>query len=289
MKSKPKETTLEIVLELAKGSVKPATVNIDPAGNVFLLDDVGNSVEPAWMSRSMSYEREKGPKIQSRTRLVGNTISLSGLRELAKFDLLFAIDTNTRAINGRFISVSAFVQWSLHEKSGEFNFSIEQDIVGFYEFENACDNAEGLAAFLLASDIARGESRKKLRVGLVTDSSLGAHDKINERVRPIYGLHPLPDGCSLIYASSDTGREITNVVLRFCDKEAARKLKVRALGIPPDIPYRRLHKKSPVSIVEYMQTGVEVTNPSLPSTYSAKNATLNLYTEGNVLLDSLHF
>jgi len=289
MKSKPKETTLEIILELAEGRPRPATLTIDPIGNVILLDEEGKSIEPASTSRSMSYERQKGPKIQSRTRFVGNAVSLSGLRELAKFDLLFAIDTNTRAINGRFISVSAFVQWSLHEKSGEFDFSIEQDIVGFYEFENAYDNAEGLAAFLLASDIARGESRKKLNVGLVTDSSLGAHDKISERMRPIYGLHPLPNGCSLIYASSDTGREITNVLMRFCDKEAARKLKIRALGIPPDIPYRRLHKRSSVSIVEYMQTGVEVTNSRLPSTYSARNATLNLYTEGNVLLDSLHF
>lgn len=58
----------------------------------------------------VSYERPKGPKVLSRVPLQSSTLSFEIQRALLKnFDYLVAVDTNTRIINTRNVSVTAVV------------------------------------------------------------------------------------------------------------------------------------------------------------------------------------
>lgn len=50
------------------------------------------------------------------------------------------------------------------------------------------------------------------------------HEVISAQQRPIYGEQNLPLGFLLMYASSDTGQELTNKLIRVCDKESTRYL-----------------------------------------------------------------
>lgn len=82
-----------------------------------------------------------------------------------------------------------------------------------------------LAILKVAHDtILRRGPLGECQIGFVTDCDLANHQAISSRKRPIYGESLLPEGFALIYASADTGQELTNKLIRFCDAQATRYL-----------------------------------------------------------------
>lgn len=73
------------------------------------------------------------------------------------------------------------------------------------------------------------------RLGFVVDSELGKHKSINNREEAYYNNFMLPDNVDLLYASSDTGTDAPNKLIRACDKasrELFSQLKNGTLTIP---------------------------------------------------------
>ena len=73
-------------------------------------------------------------------------------------------------------------------------------------------------------------------LGLVVDSELDQHALINQRKQPYYHEYYLPPNVSLIYASSDTGSDIPNQLIKKCDKAARdmfTNIKSGILKFPP--------------------------------------------------------
>lgn len=82
-----------------------------------------------------------------------------------------------------------------------------------------------LAILKVANDTIRGRgSLGACQIGFVTDCDLANHKAISRRERAIYGGHYLPEGFTLIYASADTGQELTNKLIKFCDAQATKYL-----------------------------------------------------------------
>src|SRR5436305_13418240 len=79
-------------------------------GSFEFFDENGNSLQPARAALERGYERTKGPKVLSRVPVSSFApISSDPNLALQKYDTLFALDTNTRLIDGQEISAAAVV------------------------------------------------------------------------------------------------------------------------------------------------------------------------------------
>lgn len=233
-KTPKKPSNMSISIELPEGH-SITTVRLDKAsGKVELIDKDGALVNPKSSRREVFYERVKGRKIQAALHKEAGLVTLGGTTDLAEMESFFTIDTNTKVIGGKKISLSCFIRWKLIEGDGYFELVAPDKQAFVYEFHNIPDNEnpEMLAILKLANDIQ--ESEKPIgghSVAFVTDCNLEAHAEISAGKRTIYGQHFLPKGFSLVYASTDTGVELLNKLLKQCDKHSARQLEFISKGI----------------------------------------------------------
>jgi hypothetical protein len=199
---------------------------VDPDGHPRVFDKAGREVVPKHVERAVHYERSKGPKYQTRsTPSIGGFASVGGLDELARLESFIIVDTNSTEIEGIKVSAAFFLACRLiAEKDGFRVVSLDQR-GHVYEFHNVPKNSEMLAILKIAHDTLRGRGiPRNATIGFVTDSEMGSHEAISTQKRAIYGKHNLPRGFSLNYASSDTGQELANKLIRFCDRESTRYL-----------------------------------------------------------------
>jgi hypothetical protein len=250
-----KPIALTRVIELPRAGIADR-LSIDANGKIQIYDHSGNLVVPMSDERSMSYERPKGVKYQSKSVSQQGYASLSGLEELSRLESFFAIDTNTRVVQGVRISVAFFIQCKLVFENSGFRCVVYEKQAHAFEFHDVQGNPELLAILFLSSmNQDRCADGQSARIGIITDSDLKNHAAYASQEIPIYDGHHLPVGFCLFYASSDTGREITNLLLKVCDRHSSlvleklggtRLTKEGFLPCPPipSISYR--HWKFPV-------------------------------------------
>ncbi len=217
---------------------RPARATVQKNGDIEFFDEAGNEIQPTSVKREMSHDRVKGPKVRTSQVLEHTKGAFSGLQHLAEYEVVFAVDTNTSEVDGNPISVAAFMPFSVEPSDEGFNVVNHEEQVQLYEFDGSSEKPELCAILKLTLDLAKhagiGESS---RVAIVTDTELGSLDSFNERKKPIYGDRNLPDGFTLLYASSDTGWEVLNKFIRICDKAAEQTIKERRAGDNPDAPF----------------------------------------------------
>ena len=252
--AKPVNSTIEIGLSEGTNASK-VSIN-KKSGEITLTDDEGREVAPEYVCRTLHYDRpdrpDKGPKIQVRHKLSGALDSLGGLKGLAQYDSIFVIDTNTLTLEENPVSVACFIRCQILSEGENFYLVSKEGQLNIYEFHNVEDNPELLSILRVANDVLRSEGRQAERnIAIVTDTELGSHDDINSRLTPIYGSRCLPAGFTLLYASSDTGKEVLNHLIRFCDRQSNKyltKLQQGAANAPG------LHTLSEDSSVKYRFT-----------------------------------
>lgn len=212
-----KPSDLTISAELPEGH-NADRLSITPDGSVKVFDKDGNEIKLEKIARAMHYERPKGLKYQSLSETQGQSVSVGGLDELSQLSSFVAIDTNTEEINGIKVSAASFVACRLIREEGGYRVESLDDCGHIYEFHNVPGNPEMLAILKVARDTlnSRGVSRENA-IAFVCDSDMGSHYSFSRQEKPIYGNHYLPKGFFLMYASTDTGQELTNKLLRFCD------------------------------------------------------------------------
>lgn len=271
---KPISLTIQFQLPEGCGNVK---ATISPSGEIVFTDEHGNIVVPEYMDRAVQYSRSKGPKIQSRQKVVGNLVTVSGLSELTKYDSVFVTDANTRTLGNREVSAACFICFRFHPEGEKVRIESEGKL-NIYEFHEVPENPEMLAILKVARDVHRsGGEGIRVGVAFVTDSELGNHDDINLRRRPIYGNHYLPEGFSLHYASSDTGQEGLNRLIRFCDKQASKYLTYLEEGTVKRSPLRTL-EEDPRVLYRYMfRDDLEIVNPVVGGIRTQPGTTVSLY------------
>jgi len=179
--------------------------------------------EEGTLSHYRSYMRDSGKE-----KRIVRSYSVSGeafpeQREniINNYDVLAGIDTNDYIIGEKKISIAACY----------YAKSIRSDTVAFEptpsliisDVKNEI-NSEVVAWYLFTKHILPLLNlRKDIVLGLVVDSELGKHPAINRREEPYYRDNYLPQNIGIIYASSDTGTDIPNKLIKFCDA-GSRKL-----------------------------------------------------------------
>jgi len=221
----PKKVDLTVTITLPDDH-GGGRLSINPEGNIKFIDNNGKEIIPEAVERATHYDRPKGPKYQSKTSATGLQATVSGLEELAALDSFIVVDTNSLEIDKTKVSAAFFVVCRLVKVKDGFSLQSLDDCGHVYEFHNVPGNPELLSIFRIANDTAKGRKIPNCKlVGIVTDTELDKHQEYSSDAAPIYLDKKLPSGFKILYASSDTGQELLNALIKFCDKESSKYLK----------------------------------------------------------------
>lgn len=267
----PKRVDLSLTIELPDNH-GAERLTIQPDGRVKIIDKSGKELIPARVERATHYERAKGRKYQARVSVDRGYASVGGLEELARLDHFIVIDTNTIDIDGTTVSVAFFIVCRLIPENAGFRLASIDDRGHAYEFQGIKGNAEMLAMLKVANDtVRRRGALGTSRIAFVTDCDLANHEAISKRERAIYGEHYLPEGFTLIYASADTGQELTNKLIRFCDAQATKYLnKIKGGGLRKT-GFAPLDEDKSVSFRYTYYPDLKIVNPNVTGTTITAN------------------
>lgn len=272
--SKPLDLSIQFTLP---PSTSVAKMSILPNGDIVLLDENGHEITATYMDRTVHYSRPKGPKVVNRRAFQDQNTTVKGLKELTRFDSIFVIDTNTKQIGDEKISATCFVRFRIlpHEE----NYRVEcEPRLNFYEFHNVSGSAELLGVLKLANAVTRsGDYSTERSFAIVTDSCLDAHDAINAKHAPLYGSQTLPDGFHIMYASSDTGREVFNGIIKLCNRHATEYLLLYEQGGLPRRELQQLPEAPGVAYAYVSRKDLEITNPVISGLKLQEGATVTLF------------
>ncbi|TBG25403.1 hypothetical protein ELG79_09130 [Rhizobium leguminosarum] len=191
----------------------------------------------------VSYDRPKGEKVLTRVPQGASTLSFDIQRALlANFEYTVAVDTNSRTINGRSVSVTAVVAFEEAPPPPGASAHWRLDVPFCWEFidlrTEKIENFGWLAAY--EQLIAGGQISAGTRVGMIVDSDLGNIPKFNTRSAPFFEDRYLPPGVQLVYASADSGSEnVVNRVLQTADSVSTQALDAIGRG---DVEFNRCDK-----------------------------------------------
>lgn len=241
-------------------------MSVTPTREIIFTDEDGDRVIPEYMDRVVHHEREridKGPKVRSRHKSIDGLVSMNGLFELSKYEAVFVLDTNRRIFDGKEVSAAAFICCYFRQIDDKFHVTSDGQLNVFELHEvPSGKNPEMLALLKLANDIVRSRKEKiALNIAFITDSELGSHDPINQRTTPIYGTQYLPAGFSIHYASSDSGSEAVNRLIRFCNKASTDYLSYLAEGTIKPSPFSQLAEEPAVHFRRKFRNDFEIVNP----------------------------
>jgi hypothetical protein len=164
-----------------------------------------------------SYNRKKGKKILLSGNANGEFI-MHTESVLQGYENIFAIDTNTKNINGNKISVAVIVHAYLEEI--EEGFILYHTAFRAFEFWNASIPSERLGWYALVGALLANTSLADRYTGIIVDSDLDELDEINLHQKCIYNDLMLPENFKLIYASSDSGANGVNKLIKLCDRRS---------------------------------------------------------------------
>ena len=225
-KTFPRSTKLTATLHVPKAG--NYTIKGDINSKKFqIVDEHGNPlyaekicIEQNRMRKSMV---RKGPKEICKI-LYSGSLSLSLNEALLNFDHIYAVDTNTKHVSDSWLSAGSICYLTDYQKIGvEYTYRVKlvRQITSInmsrpYQMEQHVWNA---AISYIQSIISTDNT-----VALIVDCDLDNIPKYNERVLKIRDLEYLPENFTLIYASADTGSNIANKMISFCDFHANRIL-----------------------------------------------------------------
>lgn len=165
-----------------------------------------------------TYEREspKGPKVINKVPLNSKALHFASDPSIFEdYDLLFAIDTNTRNLSGAKHSVGGFLYCELQKHRRAIKWLAPFGI----EFTDE-DKPENFSWKVVIEHILYDPALRSVpRIGMLVDSDYGKMDNYNKRMLPIWGDVSIPTNVRLIYASTDTGKDfLINKLISEADK-----------------------------------------------------------------------
>lgn len=214
--------------EYVYGTVNAVDGELEVAYDGQLAGFVFSNLVPGSLHQKIVYERYSGKeKVVLSTPCsdeIGRFQTIEILRK--NFDFLFAVDTNTGIIGDERTSIS--VSYFVPKKLSSYSKSIP--FLGFCAFEinGVVDgiNPETVGWHILFERLRNSVVfQHNTRIGVIVDSELDKILEMNRRNTPYYEGYYLPDGIQLVYASSDTGKELLpNQMISYCDKVAEKCL-----------------------------------------------------------------
>jgi len=222
-KNTPKKARLnrvEHTFKLSKEGTYKVVLN--PEKGLELWNENGELVQFTSQNSQLYYNRDTKPKIitYSNTSISPNENASHILRN---YEYLSAIDTNTRLVHGRLVSVSVIClgRWINHGEKTEFSFYHDL-YMDTFDYEG---KPERFAWCEFIKLIVKGDSYiGNDTFGIIVDSELGEISEINSRKIPLYKDYYLPERMYLIYASADKSETVQNYIINKCDQLATDRL-----------------------------------------------------------------
>lgn len=183
-------------------------------------------IKPSFVELTAYYERASKRKILYRYSCA-DTYPPGNIHWVMNgWKRFFAIDTNTREIEGVQVSVTSVIQgYVLDTARGVGSYKLDT-----YYTEaniNVSGNPETFAICKLISKVSKEFAGKEnLRFGIITDSKLELIDKYNARTECLLPGLLLPLNFHIMYATADTGRDayMPNKMMAMCDQAASEPL-----------------------------------------------------------------
>jgi hypothetical protein len=199
-----------------------------PEGTVeFEFGEDGRVISPQLVEGSVvsysSFQRESGKeKYITQSPGMGKRGHMGQIHNIrSNYKFIAGIDTNNYdhqrgriSVSSSYLSDSPISEktLSVHLMPAFLIFDINKDInpeiIGWHLFFNHI--------------LPMLEITSERRLAFVVDSELGKHQAINSRQVPYYQNYYLPGNVDLVYASSDTGTDATNQLIRACDRASKR-------------------------------------------------------------------
>jgi hypothetical protein len=189
-------------------------------------------IKPSITYSQIHYKSESGKeKVISRVqdKVIPDENEL--LKHLSSsFDLIIAVDTNTKMISGEMISATGIVHCILqHKPEGENNnYYADFPWQRVMLFRN-CPVFLHPEKFGWITEIQRTNSNplwKSKRFAIVTDHDLDNHASYNAKRVPIFNKFYLPDNFSLMYGKGDgPTQNLLNYLVKKCDKESSEVIR----------------------------------------------------------------
>ena len=138
------------------------------------------------------------------------------------FDVFWAIDTNTKRVGGEEVSISCILECYAHLAEPtrvDVAFRKYANIV----FRNCPEGAAERYGWywLIKAITSNPRYGGSLRIGVITDHDLARHSEYNAGELPIHGQMYLPPNFTLMYATSDAGKEnVLNTLIMKCNTDA---------------------------------------------------------------------
>jgi hypothetical protein len=201
-------------------------MHVDEAtSELTLFGEKGEPVHRKRVATGKDYERSgKSPKHLSRVPSLPSRIFLDPSRALQRFAAIYAVDTNTKDIGGRRVSVAI----SLAVKNLRFEgprWHASTEFFGAFEFHDAKHNPERIGWANVIQRISENPVQGSLAI--IVDAYRDQLADINARKQPVVGSLYLPENFELVHATSDAGKTefLPNAVLAHCDKLGSEVLR----------------------------------------------------------------
>lgn len=232
MKNKKTRARYDSIIVTTGGDTDHIAVRVSDDGKICF----DNALSDAYLQKT--YERIEKPEkvIYQLSQECSGTFAFDINYNLPETEHLFAVDTNSDCINGRNVSVVAFVQMErvfFVNSSGlakAFHLFKDMHCVECYDVDPPKENFGWHYALRYISE----ELRINKNISIVVDADLGNLPQYNSRRRPFYRKLYLPDGVKLIYASSESDRDnIVNAAIACADRAASAVEHALERGHPP--------------------------------------------------------
>jgi len=194
-------------------------LSIDPkTGKASLLFN-GRPLLPVQANIEVSYNRNKGPKSLVNANTNPSLLYPNPNRVLEQFDLIIAVDTNWKDVDGERIAVTATIYGRNTKIKVREHTSIEMGIRQCFEYRNPACKPENLGWQQIIEMLQRNpEYNKTMKVALIVDSDLNMLKDYNKRLKPVIDGFYLPENFELIYASAESSSEsIANQMIAKAD------------------------------------------------------------------------
>lgn len=222
-RNKP-EKPRNVVLTFQMGDAMATSIEV-VAGQIAFRNAKGQRVVPKSGTIRSEYARQKGPKVLSASALrMDVPLHYSPDYALLSYDVIMAVDSNSRTIGRVEVSVAAIMacRW----RTREFPFPlVDVGPTQAIEFRQTKHHPDLVAWVQLLKGVdANPEFKKHGKLALIVDSHLGNIEAMQNRTMPILGDFYLPEWATFFYASDAAADSFVNKVLRQADKHATELL-----------------------------------------------------------------
>lgn len=203
----------------------------------------------------VTYDRDnKPPKALSVTPLISDQLHLDANSALRCFDMMIAIDTNDKTINGEEHSATGIIvaEWLSDKADPKYTYAYETPFC--VEYLSLLSPREIIGWCIALQHLNTvGLIKASAKIAIIVDSYLEDLPKFNSRSIPLYQDFYLPQQFTLIYASADAGAEfIANQLLKNADKAATLTLEYFATN--PESQYPSQAYEGPWEKVRFIQS-----------------------------------